>query len=146
MKHTLYILAFTYGLCGCNNHASEKLFNIKSVDSLSTTTLEKAQNAIFIKDKSLCDKTFIDGLSGFGEKIKLIDNYIITNSDTTYFPEDLPLNKRIAYTADDENNKFILRLMRTNMTNVNFEFQLLDLDDNIVDVKTGIAILGSGFF
>lgn len=146
MKYTLYILAFTSGFWSCNNRASEKSMNQKTVDTLAITSFEKEQKAIFVKDESLYDKTFINGLSEFGEQIWLIDNYIVTNTDTTYFPEDLPLNKRISYTAVDENNKFMLRLTRNNMTNVHFQFQIFDIADNIIDTKTGTVILGSGFF
>lgn len=120
--------------------------NQNSVDTLQTDSAEKRLQDIYIKDKSQYDQTFINGLADFKEQIKLIDNYIITGTDTTYFPEDLKLNTKTTFTASKDNHKFSMTVTRTNFTNINYNFQLLDKDNAVIDSKSGQAILGSGFF
>lgn len=147
MKQTIYILTLAFGLWSCNNNTGEKTTVQNLVDTLQTFSADKSQqDNIYIKDKSQYDQAFINGLADFKEQIKLIDNYIITNTDTTYFPEDLALNKKTTFTASKGNNKFFLTVTRTNLTNINYEFKLIDKDNNIIDSKTGKAILTSGVF
>jgi len=145
MKQTIYILTLTFLLLSCSGK-TRKTVDTKSVDILQTISADKKQSDIYIKDKSQYDQSFIDGLSDFKEQIKLIDNYIITGTDTTYFPEDLAINKRTTFIASKDNNKFLLTVTRTNLTNINYEFQLIDKDNAIKDSNSGLAILGSGFF
>lgn len=101
---------------------------------------------MYIKDKSQYDRTFLDGLLGYKGSIKLIDNYLITGNDTTYFPEDLTLDKETTFVANKEGNKYLLTVKRTNLTNLQYEFKLIDNDNGIIDRKSGEAILSSGFF
>jgi hypothetical protein len=145
MKQTIYILTLTFLLLSCSGK-TRKTVDTKSVDILQTISADKKQSDIYIKDKSQYDQSFIDGLSDFKEQIKLIDNYIITGTDTTYFPEDLAINKRTTFIASKDNNKFLLTVTRTNLTNINYEFQLIDKDNAVIDSKSGQAILGSGFY
>jgi hypothetical protein len=146
MKQIIYILTIAFGLISCNSQTTEKTGEKISADSTKTNSIEKQRKDIYIKDKSQYDKTFIDGLTDNNEPIRLIDNYIITGKDTTYFPEDLKLNKRTIFTALKDNSKFILEVTRTNLTNINYDFQLLGKDNAIIDSKSGQAVLGSGFF
>ncbi|MFN9115330.1 MAG: hypothetical protein ACK5XN_35185 [Bacteroidota bacterium] len=120
--------------------------NQKTVDTLQTVSAEKQLQDIYIKDKSQYDQKFIDGLADFKEQIKLVDNFIIVGKDTAYFPEDLILNKKTTFTALKDNHKFSMTVTRTNLTNINYKFQLIDKDNAVIDSKTGQAILGSGFF
>jgi hypothetical protein len=146
MKQTIYIFTLAFGLWSCNNQTTEKIANKNSVDTLQTVSADKQHQAIYIKDKSQYDQTFIDGLADYNEPIRLIDNYIVTGKDTTYFPNDLSLNKATTFKAIKDNNKFVLTVTRTNLTTLTYNFQLTDKDNKIVDTKTGKAILGSMFF
>ncbi|MDD5571835.1 MAG: hypothetical protein PHD97_11865 [Bacteroidales bacterium] len=146
MKEKIYILTLALGLGSCNNQTKEKAVDKNSIDTSQTVSADKLQQDIYIKDKSQYDQSFIDGLADFNESIKLIDNYIITGTDTTCFPEDLTLNKKTIFTAIKDKNKFLLIVTRTNLTNINYEFQLLNKDNSIIDSKSGKAILSSGFF
>lgn len=145
MKQTIYILTLTLLLLSCSSKTRKTVDKV-SVDTLQTITADKVQSDIYVEDKSQYDHSFIEGLADFKVKIKLIDNYIITGSDTTYFPEDLAVNKRTSFIASKDNNKFLLTVTRTNLTDINYEFQLIDKDNSIIDSKSGKAILGSGFF
>src|SRR5690606_10560862 len=78
--------------------------------------------------------------------IKLINNYILTDRDTTFFPNDLELNKKTTFRGINDSAKFTLTVTRTNLTNLNYEFLILDKNDKIVETKSGKAILGSMFF
>jgi len=146
MKQTIYILTIIIGLWGCNTQTTKKTTEQNFTNSTQTNSISNQRHNIYIKDKSQYDQTFINGLADFKDQIKLIANYIITGTDTTYFPEDLALNKRTTFTASKDNKKFILIVTRTNLTNINYEFQLIDKDNGIIDSKSGQAILGSGFF
>lgn len=75
-----------------------------------------------------------------------MDNYILIGNDTTYFPDDLSLNKVTTFKATKDNNKFVLTVTRTNLTNLTYNFQLTDKDNKIIDTKSGKAVLGSMFF
>lgn len=119
---------------------------INDSQSLQTDSSDKQLHEIYIKDKSHYDQSFIDGLADYKEPIKLIDNYIITGKDTTYFPDDLSLNKVTTFKAPKDNNKFVLTVTRTNLTNLTYNFQLTDKDNKTLDTKSGKAILGSMFF
>lgn len=146
MKQTIYILTLAFGLGSCNNQTTEKVIDKNSVDTLRTVSADKQQLDIYFKDKSQYDQTFIDGLANYNEPIKLIDNFIITGQDTTYFPTDLILNKLTIFTAIKDNHEYVLTVMRNNFTNLTYIFKLIDKDNKTVDNKSGKAILGSNFF
>lgn len=146
MKQIIYILTFAFGLGGCNNQTTEKAVDKNSVETLNTVSADKQQLDIYIKDKSQYDQSYIDGLADYNEPIKLIDNYIVIGKDTTYFPEDLILNKPTTFKAIKDNNKYVLTVTRTNLTNLTYKFQLTDNDNKTLDTKSGKAILGSRFF
>jgi hypothetical protein len=146
MKQTIYILTLAFGLGSCINPTTEKVADKNTVDTLQTVSADKQKQAVYIKDKSQYDQTFIDGLKDYNEPIKLIDNYILTGQDTTYFPDDLSLNKTTIFKATKDNNKFVLTVTRTNLTNLTYSFQFTDKDNKTVDTKSGKAILGSMFF
>ncbi len=146
MKQTIYILTLALGLGSCNNQTTEKAVDKNSVDTLKTVSADKQQLDIYIKDKSQYDQTFIDGLADYNEPIKLIENFIVTGKDTTYFPDDLILNKPTTFTSIKDNNKYVLTVTRTNLTNLTYQFQLTNNDNKTLDTKSGKAILGSTFF
>lgn len=146
MKQTINILTLAFGLWSCNNQTTEKNVNNNSIDTIQTISVDKQQQDIYIKDKSQYDQIFIDGLADYNEPIKLIDDYIITGKDTTYFSNDLKLNKEIIFKADKDNKNFLLTVTRTNLTNINYKFQLLDKDNSIIDSTSGKAVLSSLFF
>lgn len=114
--------------------------------TVQADSADRELHDIYIEDKSQYDQTFIEELSKYNEPIKLVDNYIITGKDTTYFPEDLNLNKVTIFKATKDNNKFVLTVTRSNLTNLTYNFQLIDKDNKTVDTKSGKAILGSMFF
>jgi len=132
MKKIIYILILALVLLGF-------------IEQTSGKTPDKNTN-IYIQDKSKYDKTFIKGLTGYNGQIQLIDNYIIVDKDTAYFPESIPLNKPIVFQAANENLNFELIVTRTNLTNLNYKFKLSDTNNKIVDHKSGKVVLRSMFF
>lgn len=145
MKQTIFILILAFGLWSCNNQLREKAADKNSVDTLPTVLADKQQQDIYIKDKSQYDQTFIDGLKDYNEPIKLIDNYIVTGKDTTYFPNDLPLNKETHFKAIKAGRHFLLTVRRVNQTSLTYDFEIIK-DNETEDYKNGKAILGSMFF
>ncbi len=146
MKQTLYIFILAFGLWSCNNQTKEKNVAKSSVDTLQNVTTDKQKQETTIKDKSQYDKSFIDGLSEYNEPIKLIENFILVGQDTVYFPEDLYLNKETIFKGTKDKKNFVLSLTRTNLTSLNYTFQILDKDFKTINNKSGRATLGSLFF
>lgn len=151
----VYILIFQSIICAVVYFGLNYMFEnavkwnknvINESQTLQMDSSYKQLSDIYIKDKSQYDQTFIDGLADYNEPIKLIDNYIITGKDTTYFPEDLTLNKATNFKARSNNNFFLLTVIRTNLTTLTYNFKLTDKDNKTVYVKSGKAILGSRFF
>lgn len=145
MKQTIYILTLTLLLLSCSGKTRQPI-DTKSADTSQAILVDKKQSDIYIKDKTQYDQSFIDGLSGFTDPIKLIDNYILTGKDTTYFPNDLSLNKATTFKATKDNKKFVLTVTRTKLTNLTYDFQQTDKHNKTTDTKSGEAILGSMFF
>jgi hypothetical protein len=144
-KQTIYILTLTLILLSCSGK-TRKLADTKSADLLQTVLTDKKQPDIYIKGKSLYDQTFIDGLSDYNEPIRLIENYIITGKDTTYFPDAFPLNKPIVFKGTKADDNYLLTVTGTNFTNLIYNFKLTGKDDKTLFAKSGKSILGSLFF
>lgn len=130
----------------CNNQPTEKTVDKNSVDTLQTISTDNTKQDISTNDKSLYDQTFIDGLAGYGEQIKLIENYILIGQDTAYFPEEIKLNTETIFKGTKDKKNFVLTLRRINLTSLNYNFQLLDKDAKLLNSKKGKATLGSLFF
>jgi len=145
MKQIIYILICTLLLFSCRNKTSKTGDKIP-IDTLQTVLTNKLHSTIYIKDSSQYDQIFIDGLSEYNEPIQLIDKFIVTGKDTTFFPEDLVLNKKTIFKGTQGDNEFVLTVVRTNLTNLKYEFQLTNKDNKTIDSKSGKAILGSLFF
>jgi hypothetical protein len=146
MKQKIYILILAFGLWSCNNQTKEKTVDKSSVDTLQNVSTDKQKQETTIKDKSQYDQSFIDGLSEYNEPIKLIENYILVGQDTVYFPEDLQLNKETIFKGIKDKKNFVLNVKRTNLTSLNYTFQILDKDSKAINNKSGRATLGSLFF
>ncbi|MGX7666723.1 hypothetical protein [Flavobacterium pedocola] len=146
MKYLFYAVTITFVFWSCEKQSTKSTTNKKPVSATQIVSTKEQPQDIYIKDKSQYDPEFIKGLASYTQPIKLVDNYILTSNDTTYFPTDLILNKKTVFQGTKDNNKFILAVTRSNLTNLNFEFQLLDKENKIIDSKSGKAILGSLFF
>ena len=144
MQQTIYILTLTLLLLSCSGK-TRKTVDTKSVDTLPTISADKMQSGIYTKDKSQYDQTFIDGLSEYNEPIKLIDNFMLIGNDTTYFPDDLNLNKEYIFKANNDSQNYVLRVKRINETTLKFNFQLFE-NSKLLHTETGEANLPSLFF
>jgi hypothetical protein len=145
MKHTIYILTFVFGLSSCNNLTTGKSANKNSADTTQTVSTDNPKQVIYIKDKSQYDQTFIDGLSEYNEPIKLIDNFMLIGNDTTYFPDDLSLNKEYIFKGNNDSQNYVLTVKRINETTLKFNFQLFE-NNKLLHIETGEANLPSLFF
>lgn len=117
----------------------------------------KEQSKIYVKDKSQYDLSFLDGLSDYKEPaeirksagkdiIRLIDNYIIVSSDTTYFPDVLNLNEETNFKGIRDKQLFELKVTRINQTTLIYDFRVTDKGKKSVLKNSGKAVLGSMFF
>ena len=144
MKKTIYLITLFVLLIGCNNHKEIKTNN-NSTDTTQKIATNKSHKNIFIKDESLYDKAFIEGIEEYKEQIKIIDNYIITGTDTTYFPNDLLLNKDTHFKGKKDANYYLLTVKRINLTTIIYNFEIIK-NNETVSSKTGKAIINSMFF
>lgn len=145
MKKVIYIFILTIGFLSCNGQ-TKKVENSVVGDTTQTKLTGKRQSIVSVKDRTQYDQTFIDGLAGYNGTIKLIDNYLVAGSDTTYFPLDLPLNKNVVFKATQSNQTYVLTVSRTNLTNLTYNFMLTNKKGEVIDSKTGKAVLGPMFF
>lgn len=136
MKNALWLVMITLILSSCYSPSSQNL--VQPVLSPLQTK--------YIKDSTQYDRAFINGLSNYNEPLQLIDNYIVTGTDTTYFPEDIPLNNTIVFKATRDHKKYLLTVSRTSLTNVSYTFKLMDEKEKLMISKSGTAVLGSLFF
>ena len=137
-----FILMLMLGIWSCNNPSSKKTDTEQVVETPKTDVPEKK---IFIKDRALYDQAFINVISTYPGQIQLIDDYIITSADTTYFPTILPLNVETVFNGKNNRNNFTLTVTRTSLTNLTYQFKLTDKAGKTVDTKSGTAILGMFF-
>lgn len=147
MKPTFNILTLLIGLFSFDNQANRKRDETNTVDTTQILSADKTNRPdLYIKDSSLYDPTFIDELADYNEPLKLIDNYLLTGQDTTFFPNDLPVNKKITFIGVKDNHNFLLTVTRINLTSIIYNFRRTDKDNQSVDSTSGKAILGSMFF
>lgn len=146
MKNLIYVLILTCGLLSCKGQTTENA-DTKSADTLQTNLPAEQPSNIFIKDKSKYSQVFIDDLTkNYKEPVKIIDNYIVLGSDTTFFPNDLALNQATIFKGTKGNNNYKLTLTRTHETTLNFTFIQTDKDGKILNTQVGEAVLGAMFF
>lgn len=102
---------------------------------------------IYIKNKTLYSKDFVDEMlsSNYPFPIKVINNCIIVNNDTIYFPNDLDLNKEYIFNATDENQYHILTLKRINLSTINYIFNIYE-NEKLVYSNEGEANMNIYFF
>lgn len=145
MNQLISILTLTLFLLWCSDKTG-KAIPKESADTLRAVSAVKKQSDIFIKNRSLYDPSFISGLSRYPEPIRLADNYLVAGKDTSWFPEVLPLNQAIVFTATKAGNQYRLTVTRTNLTDLTYHFILSGKDNTTLDTKTGKSVLGSMFF
>jgi hypothetical protein len=134
-----------FGLSSCNNQTTGESANKNSAETTQTVSTDNPKQIINIKDKSQYDKTFIEGLSEYNEPIKLIDNFMLIGNDTTYFPDDLGLNKKYIFKANSDSQNYVLIVKRINETTLQFNFQLFE-NNKLLHIEAGEANLPSLFF
>lgn len=145
MKKTVFVAMITLGVWSCYSQPSKT--EVKSgTEPLKTGTTNTGQSNIFIKDPSQYDKIFIQGLYNYTDPLQLIDNHIISEGYTYWFPEDLQLNRTIVFKASRDKKNFLLSATRTSLTNLSYSFKLTNEKNKIIKSKSGKAVLGSMFF
>lgn len=145
MRKAFWTVIIILGIWSCKSQSSKKEGDSITYP-LKAEMVAENQSTVLIKDSALYDKTFIAGLAGYKEPIQLIGNYIIAENDTTWFPEDLPLNKTVVFKATQDHKKYMLSVSRNSLTNLSYAFQLTGEKDKMIDSKSGNAVLGSLFF
>lgn len=146
MKQTICIGALALGLWSCNNKATEQDLDKIPIDTVQEVPENKHRQDIIIRDKSQYGQSFIDGLSGYDEPLQLVENYLLVGQDTVYFPEEVPRNSKTLFKGTKDQKSFVLAVTRTNLTNLDYTFQLLDKDGRPIESRSGTAVLGSLFF
>lgn len=92
--------------------------------------------------KQQYDKIFISGLTElFNKPYKLIDNYVLVETDTIYYPEDLSINKEIVFQGYKNGELVLLSITRKTLTNILYSYRQIDKDNKVSNSREGLAIL-----
>lgn len=140
MKKTILTVATAAFLLSCGNKSESN-----STEQTTSNEIQLNSN-IEVENTTNYDKKFLEGFADYGEKVILKENYLVTGGDTIYFPEVLSLNKETIFKGKDDTYVYTLKITRTNLTNVTYDFTLTDKQQNTVDSKKGTAVLPSLFF
>lgn len=140
MKKTILTVTIAALILSCGNKTES------SSKEAPTTNQIKLNSNIDVANSANYDPTFLEGFADYGEKVILKENYLVTGGDTVYFPEILSIDKEIIFTGNDDSYTYTLKIKRTNLTNINYDFTLIDKQKNKVDTQKGTAILPSLFF
>lgn len=146
MKQIIYPLAFLFLALSCGGGVRKTIDSESSAQRVQAVKTVKTKSDIYIEDQSRYSPSFIKGLAAYDGSISLVDNYIVTDHDTTLFPEIMPLNQPVVFKATNVKYNYTLTVTRTNLTDFHYRFQLDSKDNKVVFEKSGEAVLGSFFF
>jgi len=146
MKQVIYPLASLFLALSCGGGVGKTIDSEPSVQRVREIKTAKTRSDIYIEDQSRYSPSFIKGLAAYDGTISLVDNYIVTDHDTTLFPEITPLNQPVVFKATNVKYNYTLTITRTNLTNFNYRFHLDSKDSKVVFEKSGEAVLSSFFF
>jgi hypothetical protein len=146
MQQKIYKLIFLLLLVGCNNKATEEKIDSSTTYSQPGNAEKKQQEPNYNEDNLQYDQAFIDGLKKYKEPLKPIDNYILVNKDTFYFPEEIPVNIETVFKGTKDQKRYLLKVARVNLTTLTYTFHLSSKDNATIIEKAGKATLGSLFF
>lgn len=121
----------------------------QDITTVKTDTVTTPQNNanLYIKDKSLYSKEFIASLEAqpYPGGVKVIDNYVLADGDTIYFPETLKLKANYKFTGFTNTEFYQLDVTRESLTAVKYSFSLFKDEKSLYERK-GTAHLGGMFF
>ncbi|KHJ36844.1 hypothetical protein PBAC_29710 [Pedobacter glucosidilyticus] len=141
------IIFFVFGFLYCTQ-TYEKVVDENNNEDINGGLSKNSESAFYVKNKTLYNESFLAPLSARDfviDSISIVDNYFIEGKDTTYFPEVPSINKILVFNAINPNKKYILKITRTNYTDLNFNFKLTDKSNKVSYEKSGQAILTYSF-
>jgi hypothetical protein len=146
MKRILIIFSFllpVFFFSCTDKPATEKKIKQKSVDA--TPEGDVKSERFYVKDGSQYHKSFLDELKVYTGKVSLIENFIVTDMDTTYFPEELRKDSLYIFMAEKDSVSYRLHARRNNLTTLQFSYEE-SINGIIRYKKSGEAILKPTFF
>jgi hypothetical protein len=146
MKYIIIIAALLFISCKEDKCTDTKEEVTQGKDTIASPG-QGNTSALYIKDRSLYSPEWLAAIekSGYNEPLKVIDNYILIDKDTTYFPEELKLNAGYHLTAFTDKHFYQLDITRINLTTLEYDFTLMENEKAILK-KNGKAHLGALFF
>lgn len=141
----IYWIMLCAGAMSC---ASNSQKNEDTASSSAITAQSMKIDNVEITNTSDYSKAFIDELVAgkYEQPVKLTGDYIITGTDTFSFPAVLPLSKPTTFVADKDNKHYELEITRTNLSSVNFKFELTDNTKKVLHTEKGEASMSPFFF
>ena len=112
--------------------------------STDTTATQQA-SVVVVHDTTLYDEAFVAGLSWQQEPIELLDNNIISGSDTFHFPADPKMNRTYRFHGKAGNDRYDLTVIRTRFTTLEYSLKNTN-SKNFSVTKNGRATLDPLFF
>lgn len=133
----IYIPMVLLQLYGCGNKPSRQETKMKE---------ESKKGRVYIQDVSKYEPSFIEGISAYNDTLTIIGNFVVTGSDTVYFPEELPLDKEMTFEGRRNGKVYELIVRRKNLTTLDYRFSLMYEKGPQLISKDGKAILNDMFF
>ncbi|RIJ42640.1 hypothetical protein [Pontibacter oryzae] len=143
----LALVSALLALISCSKHASVKVDTNEAAALKEDDKVQENQSNIIIDDSTQLSPNFLSELrnSGYPERIRFVDEYVLVGNDTVYFPSDLKLGKRYEFLATTEGKKYNLSVERINSSTIHFDFILYE-NSKVLQKQSGQADLGPYFF
>lgn len=142
------MLAIAFVSCGKKTEVKEVAEN-KTVDTLQIDSSEVSEAKVSIEDESQYDSSFRLMCNEYsemnGEGVKLFDDKITLGDKTITFPSIIQLNKATVFKGSQDKKSFFLKLTRTNLTDVNYEFKITDKNNKVINELSGQMVLDFNF-
>jgi hypothetical protein len=134
-------------IISCSDQEAVKDNNNEAPPVVEVEEIQENQSKIVVDDSARFSQKFLNELrnSGYPERIHFIDDYVVVENDTVYFPNDLQLGKRYEFQASEESKNYSLAVEHINLSTIQFDFELYE-NGNVLHKQSGQAELTPFFF
>ena len=141
MKHIIYISLIFFTLASCQTNKpdkietdiseeikSEKVDLVQQIIEQPSSTNDKIDNSIFIKDSSDYSISFLNAMIESGmDNVSLVDSFLILSpTDTVTFPQIPKVGKKTILTAKKDELAIALTIKRINQTTIDYKIEMVE--------------------
>jgi hypothetical protein len=141
MKRIIYISLFFFTLASCHTNKPDKIETdiseeiksekddlVQQMIEQPSSTNEKIDNSMFIKDSSDYSISFLNAMIESGmDNVSLVDSFLILGpTDTVTFPQIPTVGKMTVLTAKKGELAIALTIERINQTTIDFKLEMIE--------------------